>query len=461
MASPDVVPPPIASEPPSATAPPIDAPESVDARLADVRSGSQVVRGSVWFIVALGVGAIGSLAYWSVATRTDPIEVVSQGGFLFAALLFVNYATAMGLPVAVAHFGPANTRATNSLFDWGLVYTAATSLVGTIGFVVFAQLFLPDQIAGLWDWGGAAGITIFFLLAAGQAFAVLVEVRLVTMRLWGWVLARVVLVNGLRMVLFTIPALAHSPMGLLVILAATPALSGFVGAVVLHYAHPTDLRGRWRPLPAETRPVLRYASVNYLAMLASQAPQFVFPLIVGKYVGRDQYAAFWIAWTITTLVFLIPHTVGQIVLSEGSRRRNDPERQVRMGLAVAGGISVVLTVGAVVLSRVTVSVFFGDGYSMAADLLPRMLAAAVPWSLTSMLLARARVHSQALATVVITGGFAVATLVPASVFVATSGISGAATAWLVGNVVAAVIALVASSRRVSAIGVADPPMATG
>ena len=82
---------------------------------------------------------------------------------------------------------------------------------------------------------------------------------------------------------------------------------------------------------------------------------------------------------------------------------------------------------------------------MAADLLPRMIAAAVPWSLTSMLLARARVHSRGLATVVITGGFAIATLVPASLFVATSGIDGAATAWLVGNVVAAVIALVATA----------------
>jgi O-antigen/teichoic acid export membrane protein len=347
--------------------------------------------------------------------------------------------------VAVARFAPANTRATNSLFDWGLVYTAVTSLLGTLGFVAIAEVVFSDQIAGLSDWGLAAGVAIFFLLAAGQAFAVLVEVRLVTMRLWGWVLGRVVLVNVLRMGLFAIPALAHSPMGLLVILAGTPALSGFVGAVVLHHAHPEALRGRWRPLPRETRVVFRYASVNYLAMLASQAPQFIFPLIVGKYVGRDQYAAFWIAWTITTLVFLIPHTVGQIVLSEGSHRRNDPERQVRLGLAVAGSITVALTLGALVASGLGIRVFFGDDYAMAADVLPRMIAASIPWALTSMLLARARVYSRAWATVVITGGFALATLVPASVFVATSGTGGAATAWLVGNVVAAGIALLATA----------------
>jgi O-antigen/teichoic acid export membrane protein len=406
------------------------------------RPSGQVVRGSIWFIVAVGVGAAGSLAYWSVATRVDPIDIVSQGGFLFAALLFVNYATGMGIPVAVARFGPANTRSTNSLFNWGLAYTAVTSLLGTLGFAFLAHFMLPDQTSALWEWSVPGGLAIFFLLAAGQSFAVLVEVRLVTMRLWGWVLGRVVIVSVARMALFAIPALAHSPIGLLIILAGTPALSGFIGAVALHYAHPAELRGRLRPRPLETGIVARYASINYFAMLAAQAPQFIFPLIVGKYVGRDQYAAFWIAWTITTVVFLIPHTVGQIVLSEGSHRRNDPERQVRLGLAVAGTITIALTAGALLFSSYAVGVFFGDAYTMAAQILPRMVAAGIPWALTSMLLARARVFSRAWATVFITGGFALSTLVPASVLVATSGTSGAATAWLIGNAIAAGIALV-------------------
>ena len=343
-------------------------------------TGSQVVRGSVWFILAVGVGAAGSLAYWSVATRVDPIEIVSQGGFLFAALLFVNYATGMGLPVAVARFGPANTRSTNSLFNWALVYTAVTSLLGTLGFAVLAAVVLPDQTSALWDWSVPAGLTIFFLLAAGQSFAVLVEVRLVTMRLWGWVLGRVVLVSVLRMALFAVPVLAHTPIGLLIILAGTPG--------------PVRLRRRRRPplrpptpscgaaagrVPPETGVVVRYASINYFAMLAAQAPQFVFPLIVGKYVGQGPVRR--LLDRVDDHDRRVPHPPhgrpDRAVGGEPPSHRPRAAGPAGPGRRRHASPSL-LTLGAVVFSGYAVGVFFGDAYTMAAEILPRMVAAADP-----------------------------------------------------------------------------------
>jgi len=84
-------------------------------------------------------------------------------------------------------------------------------------------------------------------------------------------------------------------------------------------------------------------------LFRSQAPQFLSPIIVGKFVDKNEYGAFFVAWTIVTVVFLIPHTVGQTVLSEGSRAHADVERQAKLGLFVAGGFMIAMTIGAYTL----------------------------------------------------------------------------------------------------------------
>jgi hypothetical protein len=336
------------------------------------------------------------------------------------------------------------------LFSWALLYTAVTSLVGTLGFFAVAAYLFPDEnTQPLWQYGKPFGLFLFFLLVCGQSFAVLVEVRLVAMRRWGWVVSRVLLVSFVRFPLFLIPPLRDNPIGLLVIMGGPPALSGFIGAVVLRRVTPREDRGGLLPLPSEWPIALRFASVNYVGMLAAQAPQFVLPLIVSKYEPAA-YGAFYLAWTITTVVFLVPHATGQTVLAEASRDLARVGRQAKLGLLVAGGITSVMAVGAFVLAKPATARFFpGPAYDLTAEVLPRMVLAGVPWAVTAILLARVRVLHRYTATVVITVGFALCTLVPATIMAASSGVPGAADAWLFGNLAAAAVAVIAtfSSRR--------------
>jgi len=416
--------------------------------LVDAAPGrGQVVKGSMWFVASVAVGAVGGFAYWSLAARANDgqSQVVGLAAALFSAMLFVNYLTGMGLPVAVARFAPANTRSVNVLFNWALIYTGVTSLVGTLGFFALAPLFMPDDaLSSLFQWGVPFGLLVFFLLVTGQSFAVLVEVRLVTLRMWGWVFTRVVIVALLRLPLLALPAMRTNPLGLLLIMAGMPALSGFVGVLALRYASPADHRAGLWPVPSESRPALRYASVNWLGQLASQTPQFVLPLIVVSQVDAQENAAFYLAWTITTVVFLVPHTVGQVVLAESSRHEHHLAHQVKVGM----GLAVVLMVGASLAawlgSTFVTQRFFGASYAETAVLLPRLVAAGIPWAVTAICLARARVLHHGPATVAITGGFAVLTLLPAAVLTSSAGVVGAADAWFVGNVLACVFAVVVS-----------------
>jgi O-antigen/teichoic acid export membrane protein len=226
--------------------------------------------------------------------------------------------------------------------------------------------------------------------------------------------------------------------------AAPVALSGFGGLVALRMAGhgPT---WPW-PLPASTEPAARLAGVNWVALLLAQAPQFALPVLVLREVTDDDYASFYIAFGVATVVFLLPHTIGQVLVVEGGRDGADLGAQFRVALLLSGALMGVIAAVTWAGSGL-VTVVYGDDYADAQRILPLLVGAGVFWALTSTCLARARVLEDSMATMAITASFAVATLVPAALLVPDHGGDGATAAWLIGNMVAAAVALATMARR--------------
>ena len=398
-----------------------------------------VLRGSLWYLASVGVTAVGGFAFWWLAARLEPIDTVGQASALFSVVMFLNFLTSMGLSVAVARYASATPHAARALFGWALTYTTVTSIIGTIGFLIIGPYVLSDDLIGsLWSKGPVVAFMLMFVLVDGVGFTALLETRLVTLRHWGWLFGRVLLINLIRLPLLWVSGIADQPIGLLLLLAGINVVSGFVGCAIV------QLRGRQGsapmfPLPAEARPALRYASVNYLAGLASMAPQYTTPLIIAATVTTAQNAAFYLAWTITIVVFIIPQTIGQVVLSEGSRDRDHHASHTTIGMILAVGIMTLLAAGAFGFSRFSI-VIFGPDYRLTGQLLPVLILAGVPWAVTSLCLARARVIGSSRLILIITISFAVGTLSLVAVMTAAAGTRGAARGWLWGNVLAAFIA---------------------
>jgi hypothetical protein len=84
---------------------------------------------------------------------------------------------------------------------------------------------------------------------------------------------------------------------------------------------------------------------------------------------------------------------------------------------------------------------YGPEYQEAADVLPVLVVAAIPWAITSVYLTEARVRHRSAATVLITVTLTVCILGPALVLVPDDGLNGAAAAFLGGNIVAALVAI--------------------
>lgn len=402
--------------------------------LGMIRKGD-LLQGSLWLVISVVLNGAGGFIFWWVAAATLDRSVVGSAQRLFTGVMVVTYLTSVGLPIAVARYSRDESRSSQVLFWWALVLTTVSSVIGTIGFLLLAPASMTDPLADL----GTVGEPLTFLaMVTGMSFAILVEVRLMALRQWNWVVGRVFLVVALRFPLLFVHPFDNEALWLFLLIAGAPALSGFVGALALRrHGH----RGtRLHPLPIEARPALRYAGVNYLGLLAAQGPNFLLPLIVALNVDDDTYAPFYIAWGVTTVVFLIPHMLGQTLLVEAGKDGANFGHQFRTALGLSVGLMVMITVAVYVMAPLVTRIL-GDDYVEAQDLMPLMVASAIPWAVTSICLARARALEHTGSIVFITTTFFVSTLGLALVLTPDQGAGGAAIAWALGNTLAALAAL--------------------
>lgn len=394
-----------------------------------------LLTGSVALVLTAGVQAVSGSLFWLIAARVDTQTDVGHATALYTSVLFVAFLAGLGQPVAAARYAAGRTRDDHVLYAWGALATAVAAAVVAIGYLLAVS---PRAVDELRDWHGALGPAVFAFLCVGSALSLLLDVRLMTQRRWGLVLARAGVVGLARFPMLAFPVDGDRAVWLLLVAALPAAVSGFVGTALLPKV--TGDRHHLGPLPATTRAMVRYSLVNWVSTLTYQAPTFAVPVIVLLKVDADRNASFYVAWGVAALACYVPTAIGQALLSEGGRDGAHLRSQVRLAIVVAGGLMVV-GAAAATLARGLVVTLYGADYQDAADVLPMLVIAAIPWAVTSVYLTEARVRHRSGATVLITAVLSLAILVPALVLVPDDGIDGAAIAFLAGNIVAALVAL--------------------
>lgn len=430
-------------------------------RSGAVRGQRHLLTGSSVLVVGAAVQGLGGMVFSLIVAQWDSKADFGNASALFTSVLFVTYLAGLGLPVALARYAADRSVASHVVFGWAVLATTVASVV-TAG--LYLGLVDPAAAEVLWDWHPVGGFVLFALVVMGSAFSLIFDVRCMTMRRWNLVLGRIVIVGVAKIALLPIGQdLFHRPLLLFLYLGGPVAVSGFVGVALLRRI--TGDRQRLRPRPASARAAVRYSAINYLSTLGYQAPYFALPVIVLTNVDSVTNSSFYVAWGIVAIAFYVPSAIGQALLAEGGKDGAQFRSQMRLAMTLAIGL---MAGGALVtwLGQGVVVAAYGEDYRDSAEILPAMMLAGVPWALSSLYLTEARVMHRHVSTVIITLTLTLAIIVPALVLVPgdgrRGGLDGAATAWLAGNVFAAVVAVVvtavarrASTRR-SGVVEADP-----
>lgn len=393
-----------------------------------------LLAGSAALVIGAAVQALTGAVFWLVAARIDTTEDVGRATALFTSTLFIAYLAGLGLQVSLARFAPGQDHDSHAVFTWGVVATAVSSAVVAAGYLVVVD---TEATQALVDWHPLGGPALFVVAATGAALTLIVDVRWMTVRRWSLVLIRIGVVGLGRFPLLALPVGNSETVHLFAVASLPLLVTGFLGVAVMPRF--TGARHRLFPLPSSRRAAIRYSAVNYLSTLAYQAPQFVLPVIVLLSVEPNQNAAFYVAWGIVAVGLYVPMAIGQALLAEGGKDGAELRSQVRVILGLTSGLMTAAAL-ATLVGRDLVTTVYGEDYSEAARILPPMVAACVPWAITSVFLTEARVLHRHLDTVVITGVLTASILVPAVLLVPDEGLDGATQAFVVGNVLAAAAA---------------------
>ena len=394
-----------------------------------------LLAGSAALVIGAAVQAVTGAVFWLVAARIDTTDDVGRSTALFTSTLFIAYLAGLGLQVSLARFAPGRDHDSHAVFTWAVVATTAASALVAAGYLLVVD---TEATQSLVDWHPVLGPLAFIVAGTGAALTLIVDVRWMTVRRWTLVLVRISIVGLGRFPLLLVPSGGNDTVHLFLVATGPLVISGLVGVVSMPRI--TGDRHRLFPIPSTQRSAIRYSAVNYLSTLAYQAPQFVLPVIVLLSVDPDRNAAFYVAWGITAVALYVPMAIGQALLAEGGKDGIALRGQVRIILALTtslmAGAALVTFIG-----RDLVTSVYGEDYADGARVLPALVAACIPWAITSVYLTEARVLHRHLDTVVITVTLTAAILIPALILVPDDGLDGATVAFVVGNVLAASVAV--------------------
>jgi O-antigen/teichoic acid export membrane protein len=409
----------------SAMEPPFEGLGDAELEAANSAAGG-LFRGSAWLSISTVVTALGGLLFWIIAARVYSTREVGQATALFSAVLFVNYATNLGLGIAVARYSRDQSDASIMTYRYAIALASITSVLGSAVFLAVAP---QHTVAPLYDVSTPSGVVLWLAIGAGMGVTTLVDVRLLALRMWPWVFARALAVSVIRVVLIAVDPSADAAGWTFLVAAGIPALSGAVGVLALSRFQRRRLP--WLPVLPATRTALRYALANYAPVLAEQAPLLGLPLIVLLNVGATANANFYIAWGATLFVLMVPTAITQVLLVEGGRDGAEINHQTKLALTW----SLVFMTTAWIAAwggRDIVTLVYGESYEYAAVILPQFVAAGIAWSIMTVAITRARIEHDTRSTLTITVLFALTVLVAGLFWTDTKGVNGAVDAWLLG-----------------------------
>ncbi len=355
---------------------------------------------STALLVSVATMGIGGLLFNSIAARVVDVETLGVQASLFFWVTFANQVSTLGLPVLVARLGrhrePGLQRA---LLNRACIATIVSSMVIGLALVPVAVGTMRSEVRGALDvWGPLVSFGLLVAIVAGFSLTLILEIRLMAIGLGRYVIARAVVVNIARCALLAVPAFRRDAIVLLLLNAGINAISGALSATVLLVRSRREASasvGVGRAWSSE----FRFATITWVGGLALVAAQYGFPIIANITLAEN--AAFYLAWQITAMVFVIPVTIGHAVIAEASRRGEAGSESFRRGLTLSLVLCGSVYVVSLLLARPMAVLVFGAGYEAVADLLPLLVLASLPWSYVALYLAQLRAEGAGRASVVL------------------------------------------------------------
>lgn len=412
-------------------------------------------------VATMGLGFV----FWLLAARLFSVTEVGLAAGAVAAVMLCTQLALVGLGSAVIVHFPAHQRAPSKLLDTAFTMVALSALAAGGVFMLIATWFFDElSIVAAVPLFAFAFLSMSVLGTAGILF----DQISTALRRGDQALGRALLFGPVSISLLAVLAVAGDAAGAVTIFSTW--VGGALAACLLGCVQLRRCLSRYRYRPRLhqdlARRLLRIGLPNHALTLTERAPGLVLPIVVTELISPTANAAWYSAWMMAWVVYIVPIQVGLTTFAEAAHRPESLPKLVRHAIRsslVLGGI------GAVVLVAVAPHVLslLGPAYASAGTTPLRILVfAVVPLTFVQAYFVQCRSTGRLVEATAVGAASGVVSIAGAALAATTYGLNGMAAVWLATQCVTAACALWLLLRKVpardaTAADVSDTPLPEG
>ena len=382
-------------------------------------------------VLNVGLSAVLGVVFWMVATRLYSKEEVGIAAALISAMMTISYFAQMNLSSFLTRFIPEAKSGAGRLIakTYALtgVLAALIALVFAAGIGSFAE---PLEVVR----NDPMLLLLFVSATVLWTLFALQDAALSGLRRSTVVPISNTVYSAVKIALLFVPIAFALSSHLGIFFAwAVPLLP------IVFVVNSLIFRSlsRMPPGPGHHGPDLRSASRfwgwDFIGTLALGAAYGIAPLLVTASAGVEATAAYHLAWSAAYSIFLVGNAMSTSLVAEGAADQTRLRRLIVDSLSHA----LVLVTGLIVFALIfapQIMALFGPSYVEDGAPTLRLLAlSCLPWSVTTIFCATARVRRKTRSVAIVQISTLVILVAVSTPLVAIHGAQGVAMGWLVAN----------------------------
>jgi O-antigen/teichoic acid export membrane protein len=379
-------------------------------------------------MIATGANAVLGFVFWIIVARFYPAEDVGLASAAIAATGLLALFSYLGLGAGLIRFLPGSGKDASSMINTAFTVGVLASLLAISIFVAGLGFWSPSLLFLRQD---PLYLGVFYLFSIIFTLSYLVDNALIARRRANYVLVRSLVFGILRLILPVILVVFFDFFGIF----SSWGISMVVAFLLCILLFLPRAQPGYRPSFTFNRKVLsdmlNFSAANYVTSLFWSAPVMVLPIMVVNLLGAELNAYFYIAWSVSSVLAMVPTAASTSLFTEGSHEEKNLRPNIWRSLKMVFVILVPLVILVLVLAD-RLLLLFGSGYSENATALLRILTAStLPLAINLIYLGIIRVEKKLKTLIGLSIFAAVVTLVLSYVLLPRMGINGAGIAWLV------------------------------
>jgi O-antigen/teichoic acid export membrane protein len=249
--------------------------------------------------------------FWSLAAKYATAENVGVATALFSSMGLIILISRIGLDHSIIRFIPNRNK--SDIFSTVLIISTLSTIIVGFVYIYGINIFSPDLSFLNSGFSGS----FFLIVLCLNSLTTMIGVTFVSIRKPGFQFIQS-LINGSR-IIFIFPLITFGAMGIFgavgISFLLTTLISLFLiirSNIKLHFSFDFNY----------LKDSFHFSVINYLSGLFILAPNMILPVLVLNILGAEKAAYYFIAFSVSSLLFMIPTALSTSLFVEGSHGVN-------------------------------------------------------------------------------------------------------------------------------------------